>query len=266
MKREKQFIDLAALERFLLSWKSVFGGFRDVEFTGSGEVLANNNFLSIVKMFTTIMPESRLMTTSNLALLNKGIASDLIASGLRFWQVSFDSANELEFNAFTGSNSFQRVVDNIKILYETMIQDGDKRNYLRIVAHRPYDELYQAEIKKIRELLRDQCHEIIDSPYQSLNGRLDGDMYNVSEIIKYDRSKRPILCNYLWKDLVVVANGDVRVCCSDMFDSKVDFGNIFRESPRELVGNLNRAAYKKALWDGKPQELYLCNKCHAPYS
>jgi MoaA/NifB/PqqE/SkfB family radical SAM enzyme len=266
MEREKQFIDQVALEQFLTSWKGTFGSFRDVEFTGSGEVLTNSNFSSIVKMFTAIMPKSRLMTTSNLALLSRESAGDLIASGLRFWQVSFDSTDEAEFSEFTGSKSFQKVVDNIKLLHEIMVQDGDKRNYLRIVAHRPYDDNYQVEIKKIRQLLRDYCQEIIDSPYQSLNGRLDADAYNASESVKYDRKKRAVLCNYLWKDLVVVANGDVRVCCSDMFDSKVAFGNIFRESPRDIVDNLNRAKYKKALWEGRPHQLYLCNKCHAPYS
>lgn len=266
MERAKGLIDIPKLEAFLDAWVRDVGTFESVDLTGSGDVLVNRQLPEIIRLFSSKMPEAKLTATTNLALLNDKTAESLLDAGLRYWQVSFDSAEEEEFHRFTKSKKFHTVVANIKLLYAKMQARTDGPFDLTIVAHRPFDEHYESGMKAIRDLLRGHCHAISCTPYQSLNGRIAGEIYRASEKEFYSREVMPIVCNYLWDDLVVVHTGDVRLCCSDMFDSKVNFGNIFRDAPQALIENMDRQLYQKHMMAGEVDQLYLCKDCHAPFA
>ena len=51
-----------------------------------------------------------------------------------------------------------------------------------------------------------------------------------------------------------------------MFDSPIKFGNIFIDSPQEIVKNKARSFYKTQMCTNNWNELYLCKDCHSPVS
>ena len=113
--------------------------------------------------------------------------------------------------------------------------------------------------------MRPFCHSVGKSPYQSLQGRKTDQLYQLSERNLYNKTVL-LPCNYVWTDLTVICDGTIRVCCSDMFDLPISFGNVFTDLPQEIVENLARRDYQRAMLAGSWDELYLCKNCHSPRS
>src|SRR5271157_5671928 len=91
MLRKKQPTDIKKYIDFLIRYKEKFGNFDIIEFTGSGEILLYKDIVELVKTTSEIMPEAKLMTTSNISMLSREMASNLINAGLKTWQISLDS-------------------------------------------------------------------------------------------------------------------------------------------------------------------------------
>lgn len=265
MDRPGAYVDLEKYERFLTSWARDIGDFESIEFTGAGEVLVYKDFPELVRITSRAMPSTKLMTTSNLSLMKPEIAKELLAAGLRTWQVSLDSIDDAEFKEFIGHKKFSvdRILNNLRMLWQAMQDDPSDKNYLAVLAHRPYDDRYEQEMARIEDAVRSFTHSVQKSPYQSLQGRKSDGLYQLSEKKLYNKQEL-LPCGYVWSDLTVVCDGTVRVCCSDMFDSKISFGNVFENTPTEIVQNLARREYQAKMLAGKWDELYLCKDCHAP--
>lgn len=266
MKRERKQADLGKFRGFLTSWKAVYGSFESVEFTGAGEVLLSPGFPELVKAMSEIMPSTRMVTTSNISLFKPEIARDLIRSGLRSWQISLDSVDREEYAQMMGVKSLEvnKILENIRNLWQILCEDPSPRNRLAILAHRPYNSQYDEKCDEIEKAVTGICSEFSRSPYQSLNGRKTGADFALAEQLIYRSDVFPLPCGYLWTDLVVVNDGTVRICCSDMFDSHVSFGNIFEDSPEEIVNNPTRIQYQDGHRRSDISALHLCNQCHAP--
>lgn len=266
MHREKRQTDLEKYKKFLIDYKEKYGQFETIEYTGSGEILMYRDMVELVQATSAIMPSTRLMTTSNLALLTPDLATDLVGAGLKTWQVSLDSVDQGEYKKIVGRNiDVDRIIENIKTLWEVMRQTDPASCRLIVTAHRPLDDNYEEKMKEIEARVYGICSYVATSPYQSLNGRKSGRDFALSEQRLYTKSYR-IPCNYLWDDLTVVNDGSVRVCCSDMFDSPVDFGNVFQDPIEQVIDNPNRRKYKQSMLHDHWDDLYLCGKCHAPRS
>ncbi len=266
MKRERKQADLAKFREFLTAWKAVYGSFESVEFTGAGEVLLSPGFPNLVKSMSEIMPSTRMVTTSNISLFNPEVARDLVQSGLRYWQISLDSIDPEEYARMMGVKSLDvnKILDNIRGLWKILCEDPSPRNGLAILAHRPYNSQYDEKCDEIERAVTGICSEFSRAPYQSLNGRKTGADFVLAEQLLYRSDVFPLPCGYLWNDLVVVNDGTVRICCSDMFDSPVNFGNIFEDSPEEIVNNPTRIQYQNGHRQSDIGALHLCNQCHAP--
>ena len=163
-----------------------------------------------------------------------------------------------------GTNfTIDKILANLRTLWQAMQDSPSQKNNLAVVAHRPYDARYEKEMARIEAAVRPYCHSISKSPYQSLQGRKTEELYQLSEKRLYNNTVL-LPCSYVWTDLTVVCDGTVRVCCSDMFDSPVSFGNVFTDSPRQIVENMARRDYQRKMKAGAWDQLYLCKDCHAP--
>jgi sulfatase maturation enzyme AslB (radical SAM superfamily) len=256
--------DIDKFLAFLVRYKEKYGAFEVIEFTGAGEILLYRDIVRLVSEASKIMPATKLQTTSNISLLTKEKARDLINAGLTTWQISLDSVDNDEFKKVVGIDiEVDNVIDRIKMLWRTMQEIDPKKCELIIVAHRPLNSTYSEKMSEIENAVKDICSSISKAPYQTLNSRKAGDDFTISEKSMY-KEKFKIPCDYLWNDLTVVSDGSVRVCCSDMFDSPIEFGNVFTDSIEFVIENPNRNRYKEQMLKNSWNELYLCNVCHSP--
>ncbi len=268
MERAKRPVDLEKFRLFLTNWNSTYGPFESVEFTGAGEVLSFSGFVEMVAIGAQVMPSMRMVTTSNMGLFDVDTARKLVQNGLRSWQVSLDSVDPAEYALMVGvkSASVEKILKDIAALWQILQENPSPLNRLAILAHRPLDADYDRKCDEIESAVKGICSEFSRSPYQSLNGRKLEEQFVLSEKLLYRSDRYPMPCAYLWTDLVVLNDGTVRICCSDMFDSPVNFGNVFTDTPQQIVANLTRREYQAAHETNRIGSLYLCDKCHAPHS
>lgn len=236
MSRPHSFMQVGKYEAFLKSWNQEIGAFRHIELTGAGEALLNPELVEIVRISNAVMPHARVAVDTNLALLTAATAAELLDAGLGVWQVSIDSIDAEEYRAVTGGRGqLDQVLANTELLWKMMAERGDGGFELVINAHRPFDSEYEARMRAITHRLAPISHRIVTLPYQTLNQRKLGAEYESSEAALY--AKYRVVCDYLWTDLVVLSDGTVRMCCADMFDSAVSFGNILTETPTQVLEN-----------------------------
>lgn len=265
MERPKASLDPALFRRFLVNWRERYGSFSQIEFTGAGEVLVLKSFGELIGTAAEIMPECHLATTTNLYLLDRERADVLVSSGLRRWQVSLDTIDPDRYRDVTGTGAdISRTLENLAMLFQTLERHPSPRNELVVVVHY-FSETESADaVRDIVDRIAPICHRVQTAPYNSLNGRLEDGDYLASEEKSYARTVA-IPCEYLWKDLVVVSNGDVRLCCVDMFDSSNQLGNIFTDTVEEILANRTRLALQQVIYNCDYGRVPLCSRCHAPF-
>ena len=265
MKRKKTRLDPERYEKFLSSWARRFGEFEEIIFTGGGEALLHKRLPEIIRISSKWMPHSRLSIGTNLSLLTETLARELIDAGLKNWEVSFDTDDRDEYRKITGVNSFDIVIKNIEMLWDAL--DKGKKGALEVAAHRPFDEHYFDKIGEIASLIRGMCTNLRHSPYSTLMGRK-----NSLELELWEQSMNfdaPIhgACLELWGHLVVTSDGNIRRCCSDMFDcpDQETLGNIFKQTLDEIINNENRRTVQNKIRVHDIKDLYLCGRCHCHY-
>jgi len=265
MKRKKTKLDPEQYEKFLSGWARRFGEFEEITFTGGGEALLHKGLTDIVRSSSKWMPHSCLTIGTNLSLLSEVRARELIEAGLKNWKVSLDTDDRAEHEKITGQDTFEVVIGNIEMLWSVL--DEGKRGQLEVAAHRPLDGQYSEKMREIFNLVNGKCTVFRRSPYHSLMGRKENAELKLWEqTMDFDAPLHKV-CLELWHNLVVTADGDIRRCCSDMFDCPDAelFGNIFTQTLDEIISNEKRRTVQTKIQTGATSDLYLCNRCFALY-
>lgn len=264
MTRKKSRLDPEKYEGFLSRWAGRCGAFEEIIFTGGGEALLHRGLAEIVRISKRQMPASKLTVGSNLALLTEKRAVELVEAGLNNWEVSFDTVNRYEHLYLTENDTFDKVLENIKMLWK-LLGEGS-RGTLEVAAHRPFDGDYDRKIAEIEEIVRGHYTLFRHAPYTTLMGR---NHFPGLELwdgkLSYD-DPSPNVCLEPWEHLIVTADGSVRRCCSDMFDcpDEETFGNIFAQDLDEILRNGRRRELQRRLQERDLKGTYLCgNRCFA---
>lgn len=263
MKREKVRLDVQKYEKFLADWAKRCGTFEEILFTGGGEALLHKNLKEIILVSKMYMPYAKLTIGSNLALLTEERAIELIAAGLNNWEVSFDTVNNEEHLKLTGKDTFDTVIKNIGILWRALGEGN--RGTLEVAAHRPFDKEYLTRIDEVERMVRGSCSVFRSAPYTTLMKRnIHPGLELFEETIDFNHPN-PVICLEPWDFLIVTADGNVRRCCSDMFDCPEEelLGNVFTQDIDEIIRNKKRRELQKKLAEHDISGLYICNHCYA---
>lgn len=202
---------------------------------------------------------------SNLALLREDQAQTLADMGLVRWEVSLDSCDREEYAAITGRDVFDDVIKNLTMLWDT-IKDRPGR-CLEIAAHRPFDAVFEEKMKTIRAFTADFSSDFRAAPYTTLMGRISDEAYTLWEKTLDRDSGNLRLCAEPWRTFVVTAEGEVRRCCSDMFDCPEEevLGNVFTEDLSKTIFSEKRTNLQREIAFGRYDGLYLCKRCYIPH-
>ncbi|MGV8056601.1 MAG: radical SAM protein [Smithellaceae bacterium] len=266
MKRKKTELDTHKYENFLFSWVKQCGFFEEIIFTGGGEALLHKKLKDIVLITKKYMPTSKLTVGSNLALLTDNMAKELIDAGLNNWEVSLDCDNRSDYLKLTKKDTFDIVIQNIKILWEAL--DEGRKGTLEVAAHRAFDNEFQNKITAIEKLISGHYTTFRHAPYLTLVRR---NFYPGLELWEQtlNFNANPNICIEPWTELVVTADGSIRRCCSDMFDcpDEETLGNIFTEDLEAILTNKKRWEIQNKLVRKDIQNLYLCgNPCSSVFT
>lgn len=242
-----------------------------VHLTTFGEPLLNPDLHLMVGHLTDQGIMS--MISTNATLLDGGRAEQLIDAGLDYLIVSFDGFSPESYEAFRVGSDFQKTLANLNVLSRTKLARKSIKPYVDIQWIR--NRLNEHEISRGREYF-EGLKGIDEFHVKSLS--LNEHIMSWEEVRETGRrflpEKGKIRAQYLGKDRkvkkggcsdllspVVMANGDLSICCMD-FKGEYLVGNVLKRPFRELwLSPFYRGMRERA----NRFELPLCKRCPARF-
>ena len=252
-----------------------------IELYNWGEPLLNPEIFKMVRyardknIFVTI--------SSSLNHFNKTICQKLIRSDLNLLMISLDGASQETVKRYQRGNSFENVVNNVKLIVDK--KKELKRGKLFLQWRFVVTKYNEYEISKTREIAKKIGIDFVElgsfrydmsklpfldniSEYEKVKGWLPkNEAYSCFD---YAHKRKKILlnnnCSFLWTRSVVNWDGSVFPCCA-VFDKKWNFGNMFKSNFGEIWNNTKyRASREKVARDkeiGSKTICYICKRNNA---
>jgi MoaA/NifB/PqqE/SkfB family radical SAM enzyme len=196
--------------------------------------------------------------SSNLSIAQSEDLDNLLDSGLEYLVVSLDGATEEAYAKYRIRGDFERVVYNMSELVRRRNARGMKTPVIEwqfIVMKTNEHETAQAELmaKKIGvDLIR---FIPVGMPFEFKNreevGRqwfpdsVQAEADKAASDASYGRIRKPSPCFYLYRSMVVNADGGVSPCC-EVYRKNRDFAQLDPNEPIDLPALWNNAKFRSA--------------------
>lgn len=205
-----------------------------------GEPFLNKDIFKMIKYAESKNIKTHL--NSNMTLINENNVDDLINSGLRYITMSIDGASQETYSKYRRGGDFNKIIKNIKLIIQK------KKEYKTFF---PFLELKfivfkhnEHEIKKAKMIAKEIGIDFFTlSPsvvYTPISQELDKEALSMasSKITQIHGSNKgnKNTCYWLYKWLIVNADGGVSCCCGSN-KKKDDFGNVFKKRIEEIWNN-----------------------------
>lgn len=229
-------------------------GVKELRFHNFGEAMIDPKIGDKIKYAKNAGVVSTAMYT-NASLLNRSVSEAILESGLDKMFVSIDGTNKESFERIRVGLNYDEVVNNLKNFLEMKQEEGFKKPYTEIVLLPIVTN--NGEIEDFKKSWNGLIDKVRVSRVHDFAGQ--GFEQFVTENSKPEVKR--ILCYILWRDMYILWNGNVTLCCLD-FDGKTQFGNVQNEHVKVVWQgeNMQRVREKHLRNDWK--ELPLCNNCH----
>jgi len=188
---------------------------------------------------------------SNISLLDREKAVELVESGLTRIKVSIDGDSKETFNVIRKGLDFDRVVENINTLIEVRKELGSKTPEIGLVFVET--ERNSHERAGFLKRWKGRVDSIDISSYHNWGGSLhEGERGD----------KRALPCLRVWQTFTVLWNGEVSICCMD-YDGKVILGNVKKESVYDIFHGEKLRRIRRRHLKGDFAKPKICLRCEA---
>jgi radical SAM protein with 4Fe4S-binding SPASM domain len=185
---------------------------------------------------------------SNGMLLTEEISRELIESGLDGIYISINALYPETYAHIMKGLSLDRVNENINKLIQLRSKYNSNRPFVKVNFIEMADN--ESETQAFVNYWSSRVDFVNVAP---LNNR-------VKSLSRYPyRYHRRHACN-LWRSLFVFANGDVTICCEDVFGKEI-IGNLKENSVQEIWTGKRMQEIRKLHLEGKWDEIPLCRTC-----
>jgi radical SAM protein with 4Fe4S-binding SPASM domain len=232
-------------------------GVKELRFHNYGEAMIDPKIGDKIKYAKQAGVASTAMYTNG-SLLNRSVSAAILESGLDKMFVSIDGTNKESFERIRLRLDYDEVVDNLRNFLEMKKEQGCKKPYTEIVLL-PI-EANNGDIEAFKKSWDGLIDKVRVSVIHDFAGQ--GTEQFVPEVSTNGapRTKR-IPCSMLWRDMYILWNGNVTLCCLD-FDGKTRFGNVQSEPVKVIWQGENMQSVRKKHLKNDWQELPLCKNCH----
>jgi radical SAM protein with 4Fe4S-binding SPASM domain len=246
-------------ETFKKLAKETFPSAKEYHLGGSGEPLLTSYFVKIPSIVSHYGMKMSIIT--NGMLLTEDV-SKLIMPVLRDVKVSFDGATKETFEKIRPGSNYETIIKNIKdfikvrgsihskseiTLQTTLMYDNIKEfpNIIQIGHELGVDRIKACFMRALTKEMVSNClwfHKKLANKQLEKAEELAEDYdirvmlpkrFNLEE--NYINKEKGSFCHYLWEEIWIEVNGDVKPCCH-------------RYAP--LMGNVNKTPIKK-IWNNK---------------
>ncbi|RPE12650.1 radical SAM protein [Chitinophaga lutea] len=260
--KPKETISKETLERFLdqLIRDDRFRKTEVINLHNGGEILLHPKrveMLEVIKKYKTEaarlgkrFPQVRMLT--NAMLLRESLSQQIIhLDVIDVVGVSFDGGTPELFEEMRTNAVWSKFHENVRAFHQIVKTTGSKTKIYAISCI-PHDKplhirWMHPEFRELYRLL--DWYEL--RRLHNWAGEVD---------VSAREKKHKIGCSMLMKQLVLLPNGDITVCCSDL-NSKGVIGNIWQKDVVDIYQGRERTQYLELLLKGRKQELALCAGC-----
>lgn len=251
-----------------------------IRFSGGGEPFLLKDFYKIVE-YVGKKKLNGLYITNGIELCDRDIKA--LARNANLVRISLNAATEMTYKTISGTDSFKKIIDNIKKLQkERSSADREKQLIIGlnfIVTNDNYREIslaaklaYKMRLdfiifrglnpaicrfdKKSLEIIKEQC--------QKAQSYTDNDLIVkcVYEKVTWVEGKKVLYEKCFASDFRVFidSKGDVYPCCSAIQSQENNYGNIQSKSFFDIWKSQKTISFRKKLNDGKHFD-YCSNFC-----
>ena len=231
MVREKGFIEPALVDRVLNEAYEL--GMREVGFYTTGEPLLNKSLEEYIFKAKTIGYEYVYITTNGvLADINR--MEKLIGNGLNSIKFSINAIDNDEYTFIHGKNDFEKVITNLKKLYNYKLKNNISINIFVSYIKTKYND---RNIKEIKDFFNDICDEVVIMNVENQGGLQPeiNDLLLSHSDVELDTTKK-LPCSYPFKSVIITREGYLTACCLD-FQNYLAYADLNKTSLKEAWGN-----------------------------
>lgn len=281
MKRAKGMMKFSVFQRI---FDEIRPGYLNL--TGYGESFLNPDILKMVthaKKFKTYVKFD-----TNGTVLNRKRMIEILDSGLDLISFSIDAADRKTYLKIRQADQFEKVIDNLRLLVERrdslkktlkihaaiVVQEDNLKDLIKFIKlmdqigvdkvnPTPVIEYDISQNKKYKiDKYRKMIRELLSEYYKiSKTLRIDCDVFPLERFLsdKNDTVPKNRNCFVPWYSSYIAWNGDVFPCCY-YYDGQITFGNIFRQSFREIWNSNRYQDFRRKLLQTR-DKLPICSSC-----
>ena len=261
--KPKTYMELSTLEKFLEEFVSDkrFQSVERIQLFNAGETLLHPKRMDMLRTIKNYkekalssgrkFPEVHILT--NAMLLRERLSKEIIDLDIiDVMRVSLDGGTPEKFEEMRDRAKWPMFYKNIKA-FNAYRKEIHSKTQLWTTSIIPADKTFDLDWMhpEFRELLL----EADDYELRRLHnwaGEIEG--------LEVKTKPYKIGCNLAMNQMVLLPNGDVTVCCSDL-NSRGVVGNILQTSFYDVYKSKERRRYLDLLFKGKKSQLELCAEC-----
>ncbi len=245
-------------------------GISNVALGATGEPLLHKHYFDLLERAKSL--GLWVSITSNCSLLTPEKTDDILKIGMDRFNISIYSATEAEHRNYTGTDTFDQTVENIRYL---LIKWHETKSSMELnMWFLPISEVNSYE--KYKQFWEPLCDRIgIRLPIKPMinwSGRIDTSANKTNSTFWIDKipshiricRKHRIRCEHIRYYLQVLHTGEVVPCCvipEIKNDKEVLFGNVINDSLMSIWKSQKYLAFKNDMYRRKFYSYRPCKSC-----
>jgi MoaA/NifB/PqqE/SkfB family radical SAM enzyme len=219
------------------------------------EPFADKHIFEKIAYINEVNPRAKVVITSNGSYLTPPMVEKLLALGDGVHELSL-SVQGVDKDAYErtmrGRMSFERTMENVDHLIRTMRER-------RLSRPRLWITMVDTEIIDARKAVAYWKSRGVSSRYTRLENR-GGNIADANSFSRSHQMQYFSACTRLFKQMYIMFNGDVVLCCTD-YTRKHVLGNVRERTLYEVWNGEEAVSARRRFLEGRFQELPLCGEC-----
>jgi radical SAM protein with 4Fe4S-binding SPASM domain len=195
---------------------------------------------------------------TNADLMDKSFALHLFKAGIDTIMVSIDGATKAVHESIRTNTDFDRVVQNIENALVLRNENDYKTKFVIRFIRQPlnFHEWVSYHEYWSRKISKENGDVIIGYDIHSWGGEID-----VCQRRDLESVPPEVACHHLFDRLIILQDGSIPLCCSDMHHAKYSLGNVRDGSPIDIFNNSAIQKIRKKHLNGTRLDMKICTDC-----